>query len=197
MNNFLDTVWEQIETMLSTVVSFMDSMISFIEFLGPGKVIFLLAFSAVAVTRILNKLYVTKRYAMLKQEFEHWKGVRELALSLNQDNREKGKSLAKNIDQAKLNQTYYDYFFEGLLKNLVTTVLPVLLMVSYVTKTYTPDTLMQRFGSKWVFSLFNGSAFELNISSFLWFVVCLILSYILYMVIKKTFQHRYEARNAA
>lgn len=183
--------------MLNTVVIFMDSMISFIEFLGPGNVIFLLAFSAVAVTRILNKLYVTKRYAMLRQEFEHWKGVRELALSLNQDNREKGKSLAKNIDQAKLNQTYYDYFFEGMLKNLVTNVLPVLLMVSYVTKIYTPDTLMQRFGSKWVFSLFNGSSFELNISSFLWFVVCLILSYILYMVINKKFQHRYEAGKAA
>ena len=197
MNNFLDTVWEQIDIMLNTVVFFMDSMVSFIEFLGPDKVIFLLAFSAVAVTRILNKFYVTKRYEMLRQEFEHWKGVRELAISLNQDNREKGKSLAKNIDQAKLNQTYYDYFFEGLLKNLVTNVLPVLLMVSYVTKTYTPDTLMQRFGSKWVFSLFNGSAFEVHISSFLWFVVCLILSYILYMVINKTFQHRYEAGNAA
>jgi hypothetical protein len=197
VNDFLDTAWEQIDGLLNTVVTFLDSLISYIEFLGPGKVIFLLALSAVVVTRLLRKCYVTKRYDMLKQEFEHWKHVRELAISLNRENREKGKSLAKNIDQAKLNQTYYDYFFEGLLKNLLTTVLPVLLMMSYVTTRYTPDALMQRFGSKWIYSVFTGSSFELNISSFLWFFVCLVLSYILYAVIIKTVHHRYEDKKAA
>ena len=32
------------------------------------------------------------------------------------EDREKGKALARNIDQAQLNKAYYDYFFEGFVK---------------------------------------------------------------------------------
>ena len=61
---------------------------------------------------------------------------------------EKGKALAKNIDQAQLNRVYYDYFFEGLMKSFITNVLPILVAASYVTAVYTPSALMQRFGTK-------------------------------------------------
>jgi len=109
--------------------------------------------------------------------------------------REKGKTLAKNIDQAELNRAYYDYFFEGLLKNFITTVLPILLMVSYVTKVYTPQTLLDRFGEKWVFSF--GTASPMNVSSFLWFVICLIVSFILFAVLKMVVKKRNGKKDAA
>jgi len=144
MDNLLDRVWESIEVFLNGSVVFIDTLFSPLEIFGPGFVIFLLAFSVVIVTRTISRFYVTKRYIRLEKEYQHWQGVREEAMK--QPDREKGKALAKNIDQAKLNKAYYDYFFEGLLKHFIVNVLPVLLMVSYISKVYTSRTLLSRLG---------------------------------------------------
>jgi len=189
MDDFLDSVWEPIEAFLSSSVVFIDALFSPLEILGPGFVIFVLAFLVVIFTRILARSYVTKRYVKLEKEFQHWKGVREEAMK--HPDREKGKGLAKNIDQAQLNRAYYDYFFEGLLKHFVVNVLPILLMVSYVTKVYTPDALLERFGEKWVFSFSFGSSSQVNVSSMLWFVICLVLSFMLFVVLKKVLKKRF------
>jgi hypothetical protein len=182
MDAFLDKVWESIAYFLNRMVVFLDARLSPLEIFGPGFVIFLLAFLTVVITRVFANYYVTKRYIALKKEFLHWHSIREEALK--HPDREKGKALAKNIDQAQLNKAYYDYFFESLLKHFITNLLPILLMASYVTQVYTPETLFKRFGSKWVFSISFGDFSQVNISSFFWFIICLILSFIMLYVSK-------------
>ncbi|MCF6245750.1 MAG: hypothetical protein L3J69_00165 [Desulfobacula sp.] len=181
MNDFLDRVWEQIQVLLNFAVISLDTLFSPLEILGPGFVIFVLAGLVVGITRLNAKFYETKRFVTLKKDFEHWQSVREEAMK--QPDREKGKALAKNIDQAQLNRAYYDYFFEGLLKNFITNVLPMLLTAAYVTTIYTPQNLLNRFGTQWVFSFSFGSS-QVNVSSLLWFVVCVIFSFILFYILK-------------
>ncbi len=188
MDNFLDRIWEQIEVFLNLVVVSLDALFSPLEFLGPGFVIFILAGLVVGITRLIARFYETKRFVTLKKDFEHWQSVREEAMK--QPDRKKGKALAKNIDQAQLNRAYYDYFFEGLLKNFITNVLPMLLMATYVTTIYTPQTLLKRFGEKWVFSFSIGSS-QVNVSSLLWFVVCVIVSFILFYGLQTIFKKRH------
>jgi len=195
MDDFLDRVWDLIEVFLNSTVVFLDAVFSPLEILGPAVVIFFLAFLVVIFTRIIGKLYVTKRYSQLEKEFKHWQGVREEAMK--HPDREKGKILAKNVDQAELNKAYYDYFFEGLLKHFIVNVLPILLMVVYITKVYTPQTLLSRFGKEWVFSFSFGSSSQTNISSLLWFIICLILSFILFAVLKRVFKKRYAKKESA
>ncbi len=190
MDNFLDSVWEVILAFLNKAVVFFDALFSPLEILGPGFVIFFLAFLIVCITRIIARFYVTRRYVTLKKEFEHWQGIREEAMK--HPDREKGKRLARNIDKAELNKVYYDYFFEGLMKNFITRVLPILFMAAYVTTVYTPQTLLERFGNKWVFSFSIGSSSQINMSSLFWFVICLIVSFILFTVLKKVFK-KYNA----
>ena len=194
MDDFLDRAWEPIETFLNYAVVFIDTLFSPLEIFGPAVVIFFLAFLVVIITRTIARFYVTKRYIRLEKQFKHWQGVREEAMK--HPDREKGKALAKNIDQAQLNRAYYDYFFEGLLKHFIVNVLPILLMVSYITKVYTPQTLLKRFGEEWVFSFSFGSSSQTNVSSLLWFVICLILSYILFAVLKRVFKKRYAKKNS-
>ncbi len=189
MDGLLDTAWELSYQFLTCSVTFMDRIISQLEFLGPVFVIFILAFLVVCVTKIFKRLYVTKRLVTLKKDFDHWKSVRMEALKHPDEN--KGKALAKNIDQAKLNKAYYDYFFEGMLKHFATNLIPILLMVSYVTTIYTPETLAIRFNEKWVLSFSLGSAFQINVSSLLWFIISIILSYTIFIVYKMVFKKKY------
>ncbi len=188
MDAFLDRVWELIYAFLTGTVTFLNTLISPLEILGPGVVIFVLSFFIVCITRIIARFYITKRYVTLKKEFEHWQSIREEAMK--HPEREKGKAMAKNVDQAELNRAYYDYFFEGLLKHFIGNVLPILLMVAYVTKVYAPEILLERFGGKWIFSFSLGSSSQVNVSSLLWFVICLFLSFILFAVLKKVFKKR-------
>ncbi len=194
MDDFLDRVWEPIEAFLNGAVVFMDTLFSPLEVFGPAVVIFILAFLVVIITRTIARLYVTKRYIHLEKQFKYWQGVREEAMK--HPDREKGKTLAKNIDQAELNKAYYDYFFEGLLKHFIVNVLPILLMVSYITKVYSPQALLSRFGKEWIFSFSFGASSQTNVSSLLWFVICLILSYILFAVLKMVFKKRYAKKKS-
>ncbi|MBT3176955.1 MAG: hypothetical protein HOG03_17755 [Desulfobacula sp.] len=193
MDSFLDRAWNVIYVFLSNTVVFMDSLFSPLEILGPEFVIFVLAFFVVIFTRIIGKFYVTKRYIKLKKDYKHWQGVREEAMK--HPDRKKGKALAKNVDQAELNKAYYDYFFEGLLKHFMVNVLPILLVVSYVTTVYTPANLLERFGKQWVFSFSFGSSSTVNVSSMLWFVICIILSYIIFAILKMVIKKLYAKKS--
>ncbi len=194
MDDFLDKVWKPIESFLNGAVMFMDTLFTPLETFGPAVVIFILAFLVVIITRTIAQFYVTKRYIHLEKEYKYWQGVREEAMK--HPDREKGKRLAKNIDQAELNKAYYDYFFEGLLKHFIVNVLPILLMVSYITKVYTPQILLSRFGKEWIFSFSFGSSSQTNVSSMLWFVICVILSYILFAVLKMVYKKRYAKKES-
>ncbi|MCK5311152.1 MAG: hypothetical protein KAJ62_03535 [Desulfobacteraceae bacterium] len=192
MNNLLDNIWKYIENFLNYSVLFLDKILSPLEIVGSWFVILILAFLIVIFTRIMTRFYVTKRHVHLEKEFYHWKNVRDEAMK--HPDREKGKALAKNIDQAQLNKAYYDYFFEGLLKNFITTVLPILLMVAYVMKIYTPETLVSRFGEEWIFSFALSSSSQMNISSLFWFIICLILLFILFAVLKMVYRKPYAKK---
>jgi len=189
MDSFLDRVWDVIYTFLNKAVVFFDTLFSPLEILGPGFVIFFLAFLIVCITRIISRFYVTNRYLTLEKEYKHWQGVREEALK--HPDKEKGKRLARNIDKAELNKVYYDYFFEGLLKHFITNVMPILFMATYVTTVYTPETLLKRFGDKLVFSFSLGSSFQMDMSSLFWFVISILLSFILFILLKLVFKKIY------
>nr|WP_319392537.1 EMC3/TMCO1 family protein [uncultured Desulfobacter sp.] len=177
MDEFLDVLWMQILNGLESVAIGLDRLLAPIEALGPALVVFVLALAIGGITKFLSKVYRTRRHKELKAEFLHWKSVRQAALDA--EDREKGKAMAKNIDQAKLNQVYYDYFFEGLMKNMITTVLPILLVVAYLSRTYSRESLEIRFGSQWIFTLGSGpDAF--HVGTLLWFLICLPISFILF-----------------
>ena len=189
MDDFMDRAWEVIYSFLINIVVFIDTLLSPFEIIGAGGMIFLLAFFVVVITKIIGRFYTTKRFITLKKEFEHWKDVRDQAIK--HPDKEKGKALAKNVDQAELNKAYYDYFFEGLLKNLVTTVIPILLMVTYITKAYTPATLLNKFGSAFIFSFSFGASSRTDVSSLLWFVISLLLSFVIIAILKIGFKRLY------
>ena len=174
MDAFLDNLWALILLGLEGLASGMDGLLSPLEALGPGWVIAILAFATVGFTRFLVRVYQTRRHRMLEKEFRHWQSVREAAMACQ--DRDKGKAMARNIDQAKLNKAYYDYFFEGLMKNLVTTVLPVLTAIAYLSRTYTKESLTVKFGSPWVFTI--GTDF--HVGTLFWYVVCVILGFVFF-----------------
>ena len=145
MEEYFDIAWEYIYVLIQKSAATLDYLLNYLHFLGPIPGIFLLAVITVAVTKILKKYIKTKRLVTLKEDFQHWLGVREEAMRC--EDREKGKALAKNIDKAKLNKAYYDYFLEGLLLGFITFYLPVISMAAYINEAYRSERLLELFGS--------------------------------------------------
>ena len=83
------------------------------------------------------------------------------------------RAMARNIDQAKLNRVYYDYFFEGLMKTLITTWLPLLLMLAYVNHAFNPAALTRLFARETLFEFHTIKA-----SAVFWYFVSALLSFI-------------------
>lgn len=167
MESYLDRSWEIIYQSILTIAAAFDSLVSYLNFLGPVFLILVLAIVTAFLTGFLKKHVRTQRLATLESEFQHWLSVREEALK--QDDREKGRQLAKNIDQAHLNRAYYDFFLEGLLLNFLTLVIPVLAMVSYINEYYQAERLLSLFGQKFLFQI--GGATPIEIGAVFWFVV--------------------------
>jgi uncharacterized membrane protein (DUF106 family) len=151
--------------------------------MGPAFTIFTIALLTVIITKFLTGTFKTKRYQELKKEFEHWFNIRQEALKC--DDSEKAKLLAKNIDQAKLNQVYWDYFLEGFLISLVTRLLPIFSFFAYVNEAYKLENLTKLFGREYVFK-FKGVNQELFlVGAGLWFVLSLLLIYLAWFIIKR------------
>jgi len=180
MDEFLDTLWFKILALLDLVFGLFGSILAPLSFLGPAGLIFLITILLVAFTKTAARYYNTRRFARLKANYEHWFEMRRQALK--SDDSEKGKALAKNIDQAELNKAYYDYFFEGFLKNMLTTLLPILLTAAFVVKAYKPSNLEKIFGQTHVFSFTGSGGQPVVISAFFWFVISLILVHLLWFV---------------
>jgi hypothetical protein len=176
MDSFMDRLWLMIETKVASFALFLDGLISPLEILGPGTVVFLLAFFAVGLSAVLRRCYTTRRHRELKEKFDYWYNLRQEALAL--EDGEKGRGLAKNIDQAELNRVYYDYFFEGFLKSLVTVWLPIFLTLAYVNRSYSPEGLIGRFGTDHLFFLVNTPALSVEINAVTWFFASLLLSFL-------------------
>jgi hypothetical protein len=183
MEEFLDIVWFKIVALVSYLAGLMDIALSPLYPLGSAGVILILVLITVGVTKTFSKYYTTKRYVALEKEFRHWYNLRKEALSC--EDPEKGKALAKNIDQAKLNKVYYDFFFEGLLKNILTTYLPVLCMAAYVNEAFRTDKMMEKFGREYVFKFSGSSGDPVEVGALFWFVVSLLTTYLIWYIVAK------------
>ncbi|MBU0944326.1 MAG: hypothetical protein KJ804_00125 [Proteobacteria bacterium] len=188
METFLDVVWDKLYTTVLLLAENMDHLLSPVHTVaGPGAVLILLALATVVTTKFLGKVCRTKRHARLEKDFNYWLSVREEALQC--EDREKGKRMAKNIDQAKLNRSYYDYFFEGLLLSLITVYMPIFAVLSYVNTFYRAERLMVLTGKDYITS-FNSSGNETTlIGAVFFFLVSLFSLYLSWFILQKVFAH--------
>lgn len=176
MDDFLDIVWSKIVAGVDHAYAFVNQLLAPLEVMGPLPVIILLVAITVCLTKVFSRIYTTKRYETLKKEFKHYYNLRQEALAC--EDREKGRLLAKNIDQGKLNKVYYDFFFEGLLKNILTIYLPCLIVAAYVNEAYKPDNLMAKFGRPYVVQLGSSDGEPTVVGALFCYVVLLLSTYL-------------------
>ena len=176
MEAFLDILWHHILVAVGYATSLLDLVFSPLNALGPAVAICVIALITVIITKFLSSKFKTRRYQRLQQQFTHWYKVRQEALKC--EDPEKSKRLARNIDEARLNKLYYDYFFEGLLNSLATKYLPIFIMLAYVNETYRPANLAKRFGRKAVFTFGGANGTLPPVGAVFWFVLSLIFFYV-------------------
>jgi hypothetical protein len=183
MDDVFDILWLKILVLVHAAVKGLDFLFAPLNLLGPAAAISVMVVLTVASTKFLSKIYKTKRYLKLQEEFQDLYNLRNEALTCKDP--EKGKTLARNIDQARLNQVYYDYFFEGLLNSIPTTYLPILIMLAYVNETFKPKNLLENFGRDYIlkFVSFNGNV--IKIGAVFWFVLSLLMVYLVWFVVGK------------
>ena len=189
MENLLNIAWENIYAAFLFVTGQFDILLSPIHnAFGPASVIFFLAVLTVFITKFMSRKFRTKRHRQLEEDFHYWLSVREEAMQC--EDREKGKRMARNIDQAKLNRSYYDYFFEGLLLSLANTYFPVLLVVSYVNRFYRPERLIELTGKDYVLQFGNSNGEPVLIGSIFFYICSLLFMYLLVGCVKKVSERR-------
>jgi hypothetical protein len=185
MEEFFDTLWFRIEFLIHYLRSFLDFLFGPLNSLGPAVAIATMALMTVAVTKYSTKKFKTKRYRKLKKKFVHWYHVRQEATRC--EDYEKGKLLAKNIDSAKLNKVYYDFFLEGLLNSVLTMYLPILLVLAYVNETYKSAHLLKLSGRDYIFRLWSFNGDTLEVGAAFWFVLSLLLIYLCWFLVEKMY----------
>jgi hypothetical protein len=194
MEEFLDILWLKVLALIQYLVKCLDYILAPLNPFGPAVVILTIVFVTVAATKCFSKIYKTKRYVELKKEFQYWFNLRKEALTC--EDPEKGKELAKNIDQAKLNRVYYDYFFEGLLNSLLTKYLPILIMLAYVNETYKPDKLLKNFGREYIFKFVNFDGEAILVGAVFWFVLSMLFVYLTWFIIAQLYDKHLKIKKA-
>lgn len=192
MENMLDSLWMYIVAGVQHLQHLLDWVFGPLNAMGPAFAILSIAFLAVALAKLLSGKFKTKRYRELQKQFVHWYNIRQEAQQC--DDPEKARLLAKNIDQAKLNKVYYDYFFEGFLNSLATKYLPIFALLAYVNETYQPANLLKQFGKGYVFKLGISSGEGIVVGAVFWFVVSILLVYLGWYVAKKVGVRFYPAK---
>jgi uncharacterized membrane protein (DUF106 family) len=193
MDDFLDIVWSKIVVGVGHAYAFVNQLFAPLEVMGPLPVIILLVVITVCLTKVLSRVYTTRRYETLKKEFKHYYNLRQEALAC--EDREKGKLLAKNIDQGKLNKVYYDYFFEGLLKNILTIYLPCLIVAAYVNEAYKADNLMAKFGRPYVFQWGSSHGEPTVMGALFCYVLLLLTAYFCWYLAGKAVGRKQRRKN--
>jgi uncharacterized membrane protein (DUF106 family) len=186
MEELLDSLWFKILDLIGLFESLFDYVFAPLNFFGPAFAISVIAFLTVIITKILTKIVKTKRYEALKKEFKHWFNIRQEASKC--EDPEKAKLLAKNIDHAKLNKVYYDFFFEGFMLGIVTKYLPILIFVAYVNEAYRTENLIKVFGRDYVFKFAGSGPKPILVGGVFWFVVSILLIYLCWFLIKRMYK---------
>jgi len=181
MEDALDSLWFKIVALVHYIKSFLDVIFAPLNSLGPAFAIFIIALITVLIAKFLTKHFKTKRYKQLQKEFVYYYNLRQEALKC--EDREKGKLLAKNIDQAELNKVYYNYFLESFLSGLLTKYLPIFSFLAYVNEAYRPENLVKLFGREYVFKFSNFSGEEILVGAVFWFVISILLIYLAWFII--------------
>ena len=176
MNAFLDIVWLKLMALVHYIAQGLDFILAPLSPMGPSVMILAVVVVTVAVTKFLSSIYKTNRYVELKKEFDYWLDLRKEAL--NVEDKDQGKALAKNIDQAKLNNVYYNFFFEDLMLSLVTKYLPVFLMLAYVNEAFKADNLIKNFRQAYIFKFINYDGKEIVIGAVFWYVLSILLVFV-------------------
>ena len=184
MEEFLDILWFKTVDLVHHIKDLLDGIFAPLNALSPAIAIFSIAFMTVVIAKFLTKTIQTKRYKVLKKEFLYWRNLRQEAQKC--EDREKSKLLAKNIDQAKLNKIYYDYFLEGFLLSLATKYLPIFSFLAYVNEAYKPDRMLKLFGRDYIFKFGNANQEPIMFGAVFWFIISILLVYLVWFIIKKT-----------
>ena len=187
MEEFLDILWFKIVVGIQFAKHILDVIFGHLNALGPAVAIATIALITVVITKILSKRFKTRRYKELRKQFEYWLGIRQEAQKC--EDPDQAKLLAKNIDQAKLNKLYYDYFFESLLSNLATVYLPIFILLAYVNEAYRSSNLAKLFGRDYIFKFGGDPAQPMSIGAVFWFVLSLFLIYLGWYIVKKIYTH--------
>jgi hypothetical protein len=185
MEDVFDIVWLKILVLIHTFVKGLDFIFAPLNPLGPAVMILVIVLLTIASTKFLSKIYKTKRYLKLQKEFQYWYNLRNEALTCKDP--DKGKALAKNIDQAQLNKVYYDFFFEGLLNSIPTKYLPILIMIAYVNEAFKSEKLLKIFGKEYIFKFINIDGNVIKIGAVFWFVLSMLLVYLVWFVFEKLY----------
>ncbi len=174
MDGFLDYLWLKILFVIQNIKLFLDTLFSPLNVVGPGFAIFVIVCITYTMVRFFSR-YKTKRLVKLEKDFIHWYNIRQEAMKC--EDREKGKLLAKNVDQATLNRVYYDYFFERFMVSLITRYLPIFSMLAYVNEAYKPDNLLKMVGRTYIykFGRYHGKPIEAG-AVFIFFISYLVVS---------------------
>jgi len=186
MEGLLDALWLKIIDIVHYIIQFLDFISAPLNFFGPVIAISTIAFLTVILTKILTKIFKTKRYQKLQTEFSHWYKIRQEALKC--EDYDKGKRLARNIDQAKLNQVYYNYFFEGFMLGIATKYLPILLVLAYVNEAYKSSNLQKLFGREYIFKFGNTNGEPVLIGAIFWFIVSVVLIFLGWFIIGRVYK---------
>jgi len=194
MDEFMDTVWNNIMTMIQYGASIFDQLLTPLHVFGPLFIMTLLAVLTVLITKFLNRFIRTKRYAELEKEFQHWLKVREEAMK--GEDHEKAKRLARNIDQAKLNRVYYDYFLEGFLLGLVRNVLPVFVIVAYINEYYRPEELSRLFGKGYMLSIPSTGGEPMLIGAVFYYLITLLMIHLAWFIFTKVCSKKKSAQES-
>ncbi len=170
-------------------------LISPLHILGPVAVTAILAVFTVLFARSFTRRFKTRRYKELEQEFAYWFNLKQEAVKMRDEDPEKARQLGINIDKGKLNEIYYNYFFEGFLNNLLTTYIPIFSMLAFVNYSYRPESLTVMFGKDHLFELLwlNGRTYAIGPA--FWFVSCVFATY-LACFLGSFFIKRFNARRA-
>jgi len=195
MEEFLDILWVKILDLIQYFFSFLDYIFGPLNYFGPAFAISMVALFTVMTAKFLTKIIKTKRYEALTKDFKHWYNLRQEAMKC--EDPEKAKLLAKNIDQAKLNKVYYDYFFEGFMLGIITKYLPILIFAAYVNEAYRTENLIKLFGREYIFKFSGSGSKPVFIGGVFWFIVSIILICLCWFIIKKTYGKIMAKQNQA
>jgi hypothetical protein len=190
MDAVLDTLWEYLAAGFQFLGESIFSVLQHIHFLGPFVLITFLALTTVAITKVLNRIIITKRYIKLEKKFNYWVQVRDEATKC--DDREKGKRMARNIDQAELNRAYYDYFFEGLLLGLARRIIPIFFMFAFINEFYRPESMLEIFGRQYVLQIPSSSGEPVLVGTVFCYFFSLLTGYLLWFIVGILFR-RFKA----